>query len=76
MRKYKTLTDMTWVRLVEATTQTARSQSNKSALVFSNGMRSHGSTFFASSGNLMGFPVGQDDDGTGDLKPPDMYGNN
>ncbi len=32
--------------------------------------------FFASSGNLMGFPVGQDDDGTGDLKPPDMYGNN
>jgi hypothetical protein len=32
--------------------------------------------FFASSGNLLGFPVGQDDDGTGDLKPPDMYGNN
>lgn len=32
--------------------------------------------FFLSSGNLMGFPVGTDDDGTGDLKPPDMYGNN
>ncbi|MBA3995136.1 MAG: hypothetical protein C0469_16580 [Cyanobacteria bacterium DS2.3.42] len=32
--------------------------------------------FFLSSGNIMGFPVGQDDDGTGDLKPPDMYGNN
>jgi len=32
--------------------------------------------FFKSSGNLMGFPVGTDDDGTGDLKPPDMYGNN
>ncbi len=32
--------------------------------------------FFLSSGNLMGFPVGSDDDGTGDLKPPDMYGNN
>ncbi len=32
--------------------------------------------FFLSSGNIMGFPVGTDDDGTGDLKPPDMYGNN
>lgn len=32
--------------------------------------------FFLSSGNILGFPVGTDDDGTGDLKPPDMYGNN
>lgn len=32
--------------------------------------------FALSTGNLMGFPVGTDDDGTGDLKPPDMYGNN
>jgi hypothetical protein len=32
--------------------------------------------FFKSSGNILGFPVGTDDDGTGDLKPPDMYGNN
>lgn len=32
--------------------------------------------FALSTGNLLGFPVGTDDDGTGDLKPPDMYGNN
>lgn len=32
--------------------------------------------FALSTGNILGFPVGTDDDGTGDLKPPDMYGNN
>lgn len=31
--------------------------------------------FFLSTGNLMGFPVGSDDDGTGNLKPPARYGN-